>query len=157
MLSSAVWLGREPGQVLHSPYTVSCRIWVRARPPVSTRSTEKLPLSPDSSGWSSRLRSLCSWARPRKRERYRVSREPRKNVARSSSEGQRDLQMASRTWKPGGRVATSSAELPTWPCTWTPVTVAGSSAGRTQPVRLPAHSSCLPALHQAAGEQAGPF
>lgn len=117
---------------MHSPYTLSCRIWVWARPPVSTSSTEKLPLSPNSSGWSSRLRLLCSWARPRNREWYRVSREPRKNVASSSSEGQRDLQMASRTWKPGAHSATSSTEPPTWPCTWVPVTEAGSRAERTE-------------------------
>lgn len=83
-------MGRRGAKSLvqaHSPYTLSCRVWVRARPcpPAARRSCR----CPDSSGRSSRLRLLCSWARPRKRERYSVSGEPRKNVARSSSEGQR--------------------------------------------------------------------
>lgn len=118
---------------MHSPYTLSCKVWVKVRPPTSTISTEKLPLSPDSSGPSSRLRLLCSWARPRKREWYRVSREPRKNVARSSSEGQRDLQMASRTWKLEGCWATSSAKPPTLLNTWAPGAAMGRSAARTEP------------------------
>lgn len=126
----------------HSPYTFSWRVWVQVWPLVSTINTEKLPLSPDSSGPSSRLRLLCSWARPRKREWYRVSREPRKNVARSSSEGQRDRQIASRTWKPGGCAATSSTEPPTLLSTWAPVTVMGSRAERTEPlITLPAPRS----------------
>lgn len=128
----------------HSPYTLSCRIWVQARPPLSTSNTEKLPLSPDSSGPSSRLRLRCSWVRPRKREWYRVSREPRKDVARSSSEGQRDRQMASRTWKPGWHSAASSTEPPTWPCTWAPVTATGSGAARTTEPR-----HCLPQAPQS--------
>lgn len=105
---------------------------------MSTSNTEKLPLSPDSSGRSSRLRLRCSRVRPRKREWYRVSREPRKDVARSSSEGQRDRQMASRTWKPWWHSAASSTEPPTWPCTWAPVTATGSGAARTEP----RHSAC---------------
>lgn len=125
----------------HSPYTLSCRIWVQVRPPLSTSNTEKLPLSPDSSGRSSRLRLLCICVRPRKREWYRVSREPRKDVARSSSEGQRDLQMASRTWKSGWCSAISSTEPPTWPCTWAPVTATGSAAERIEPCH------CLPQAH----------
>lgn len=130
--------GAESQCQTHLPYTLSCRIWVQARPPVSTSNTEKLPLSPDSSGRSSRLRLLCSRVRPRKREWYRVSREPRKYVARSSSNGQRDLQMASRTWKLGGCSATSSTEPPTCPCTWAPISSMGSSAARTEH----GHSAC---------------
>lgn len=125
---------------MHSPYTLSCRVWVQVRPLVSTMSMEKLPLSLACRGPSSRLRLLCNWTRPRKQEWYSVSREPRKDVARSSSEGQRDRQMASRTWNPGGCSAASSTESPTLLSTWAPITAMGSSAGRTETLVTP--SSC---------------
>lgn len=118
---------------MYSPYTLSCRIWVQVRSPVSTSNTEKLLLSPDSSGQRSKLRLLCSWAWPRKREWYRVSREPWKYVARSSSEGHRDLQVTLWTWKPERHSATSSNEPPTCPCTWAPVFAMGRKAARTEP------------------------
>jgi hypothetical protein len=136
MAQDAVWSVSGNQCQAHSPYTLSCRVWVQTRPPVSTISTEKLPLSPDSRGPSSRLRLLCSCARPRKREWYRVSKEPRKNVARSSSDGQRDRQMASRTLKPGGCSAISSTEPPTLLSTWVWITAMGS-AGRTETLVTP--------------------